>query len=351
MSKKLVRSFLILFSGIGLVTALYFGSVFFQPLAFAALLAMLVAPLFSWLRRMNWPSWLSVSVSLLAIVLAFTGIFLLVGWQIGQLSSDWPEMKERVVQVTNRVQAVVENRYNISEEQWKGWLQQSGSSLAKQLMWQAGNLFGLLAQIILTLAYTALFLSMHKRFQVFFSRYMPWGKKRDAQQVMREISQVSQNYLGGRLLVIGILAGVYMLGFWIAGIKYPFLLGLITALLSIVPYLGNVLGGGIAMLLSLVSGGGTSSIFIILGVMTAGQLLENYFLVPKVVGEEVDLNPFAAIVCVVGFGLVWGVSGAIIAIPLTGIIHVLARHIDALEPIQLLLGNSAPTEEAAPSSE
>ncbi len=338
MSYSLQRVGLVLGILIAWGIVLYYGSPLLQPLAFGALLAMLVEPLHRKLRAWRLPNALAIGLSLLAILLSFGLVLWLISWQISQLSNDWPQMQERLAAYWSTIQQWLQDRFGLTSAQFKQWLRNSGSAIGQRVMRQTFSFFSLILNLVLLIAYIALFLSLKEKFKLFFRRLLaPAGDKRSG-DMLQEISQVARNYLGGRLMVIGILSAFYIAGFLLAGIKYAILLGLLTGLLSIIPYLGNVLGGGLAILLSLVSGGSPQSILIIVGVMTAGQLGENYLLVPKIVGKEVDLNAFAAIVCVVAFGLVWGISGAILAIPLTGIILVFFQHVDPKSSVVVLLG-------------
>ena len=137
---------------------------------------------------------------------------------------------------------------------------------------------------------------------------------------------------------MGILAVVYALGFLVGGIQFAVLLALQAALFSIIPYLGNFIGGGIAVALAFLSGGGPTAALIVIGVMAVAQLLESYVLSPWIIGDEIDLNPWATVVAVVGFGLVWGVIGAVLALPLVGMFRIICNHFAGLRSIGYLLG-------------
>ena len=129
----------------------------------------------------------------------------------------------------------------------------------------------------------------------------------------------------------------------IGGVKYALLLALIAAVFSFIPYLGNLVGGGLAAILAMVSGG-FSSVLVVLGVMVAAQMFDNYISQPYVVGKEVDLNPFMTITSVIAFGVLWGVPGAIIAVPITGMLRVAFQNIDRFKSFAFLMGNQKPDE-------
>src|SRR5690606_22248956 len=94
-------------------------------------------------------------------------------------------------------------------------------------------------------------------------------------------------------------------------------------LLSLVPYIGNIIGYGIALLMGVLSGNGMGIIIGVSIVFAITQFIESYILEPFVVGEKVDLNPTLTIIGVVMFGMLWGLAGMFIAIPAMGILKVI----------------------------
>ncbi len=121
------------------------------------------------------------------------------------------------------------------------------------------------------------------------------------------------------------------------GLDYAILIALLVATLSLIPYLGNIIGGVFALALAFASGG-DGAVLGVLITMSLAQLLENYVLMPFVVGDEVNINPLTTIVCVVAMSIVWGPVGAIIAIPIFAIIRVVCQRIPGLEDYAYLMG-------------
>src|SRR5699024_1459304 len=129
--------------------------------------------------------------------------------------------------------------------------------------------------------------------------------KSTANRAIEDCIKICSKFLFGRSLIVLILIGIYTLGFWLGGVSYFFFLALIAGLLSIIPILGNIIGGGIACILALVTGGPVS-LLIVLGVIIIGQMIGDYVLTPWIVGDVIKLNPFMVIVSVIAFTLLWG---------------------------------------------
>jgi len=165
--------------------------------------------------------------------------------------------------------------------------------------------------------YVVLFLAQKERLREFILRRMPDSERGTTHQTINESRDVVQKYLRGRLILILILTVLYSAGFLIVGLDYAILIAVLVAVLSIIPYLGNLIGGVFAAALAF-----------------AGDDI----LTPLIVGDEVDINPLTTIVCVVGMSILWGPVGAIIAIPIFAILRIIFSHVDGLKDYAYLLG-------------
>lgn len=109
-------------------------------------------------------------------------------------------------------------------------------------------------------------------------------------------------------------------------------------MLSIIPYIGNIIGGLFALMLGVATGGGTTLLLGIIGTMTLAQVLENNVLTPWIMSREVNLNPLATFASIIGFSIIWGVAGSILAIPITGAAKKIFDHVEGLKPFGHALG-------------
>ena len=118
------------------------------------------------------------------------------------------------------------------------------------------------------------------------------------------------------------------------------IISLLAALLSIIPYIGNIIAFLIAIGLGYVADGDTTALIGIVITFTVAQFIESYLFEPYVVGDNVNLDPFVTILAVVAGSMVWGVIGMILSIPVLGIINVIFMHVGPLKPYSFLLGNN-----------
>ncbi|HHX90119.1 MAG TPA: AI-2E family transporter [Paracoccus sp.] len=145
-------------------------------------------------------------------------------------------------------------------------------------------------------------------------------------QIARDIDAAIAGFVRGEVMVSTILAGYYGLAFTLAGLSYGLFVGVVTGLVSFIPYVGAFIGGTLAIGLALYQFWGD---LWMIGIVTAlfffGQFLESQVLVPNLVGNSVNLHPVWLIFSVMAFGVLFGLAGAIVAVPVAAAIGVLAR--------------------------
>lgn len=339
-----------LFFVIGVVTIMYYGANLLLPIVVAGLLALLLNPLDEWLLGRGWPHWASVSVCMVTLLLFFGGLFFAIGQQAMSFSQNWGQIEERV---TEHLATVTEKFPMLkgmvpSSGGGGGEVGQGGSTttgIAQQLPingTKAASLLsgtlGILGDFLLMLVYTVLFLTQKDRLREFILRRMPDEERGTTHQTLNESRDIVQKYLKGRFILIVFLAIVYGIGFGLAGLDYAILMAVLVAVLSIIPYLGNIIGAALVFAVAIAGGGGTTMLLAILGTMAVGQVLESYILLPLVVGDEVDINPLTTIIGVMAFTVVWGPVGAIVSIPILAMLRIVCSHVEGLEDYAYLLG-------------
>ena len=141
-------------------------------------------------------------------------------------------------------------------------------------------------------------------------------------------------------MLMGLLAVLYSIGLGISGVNNFILVSVIAAVLTLIPYVGNILGFTMAVAFGFLSSGDTSVLIGIALTFTVTQFVESYVLQPFIVGDRVDVHPFFIIVSVIAGNMIWGIIGMILAIPVLGIIVVILYNIEATKPLGILLSKT-----------
>lgn len=338
---KTLNNILILI--IAVLTLLYFGEGFFKPLMMAFFFATLMKPVSNLFEKWGVGRVVASLFCAIIVFLGVSGIMILLISQMAQFVDDLPKMTEEVENAIPILQERVEDMIGISKERQDEILQDQSEGIFDYLQaYIQGflqNIFTTLGHFFLTLVYLFLFLIHRTKFKKIILSYVPPGKKSDGAAVIDKSAAVSHLYLWGRLQVMTILAIMYYISFLAFGLEFALLFTLVGALLTIIPYIGPLLSGVLPVAFALVQGKDLSFILLFAAVILVIQLIESYILEPLILGKEVDLTPLFIIIAIIIGGMVWGILGMILFVPLFAILRILFEHINKLEPIGYLLRN------------
>ena len=143
----------------------------------------------------------------------------------------------------------------------------------------------------------------------------------------RESDVLLAQYLRGQLLVMIVLAVYYSAALYFIGLDVALPVGVLTGLLGFVPYLGFGLGMLLALVAALLQFSSWVGLAWVVGIYTAGQLIESFILTPRLVGERIGLHPLAVIFALMAFGELFGFAGVLLALPASAVLMVGFRHV------------------------
>jgi predicted PurR-regulated permease PerM len=326
----------------GIVIAFcYWASSVLVTLLVAVLLAYFLDPVVTWLEDWHVPR----SLGALIVVLVTVGTLLIVTWalvvRIDDFGRDWPLYQKPLHAVASVVESRMESfEQHVSEisadaDASKGQRQQGPEShpVRDAILAKLSGLY----EVILAATFVPflLFFMLAAKRQVWHAtmQLFPATRRTDVKETLSDVTQVLRSYVVGTALVGLILIISSWLFFWAMGLEFPFLLGLVSGLLNLVPYLGVVLSWMPPMLIGLKKFNTAGPFVLIFSVMTMLHFVANNLLVPALVGWRVRLNALALTVSLLFFGFLWGGVGLLLAIPVTAVIKVICDHNESLQPI------------------
>ena len=344
----LTRTNKVLFLFFLVICGLYFARTFLIPVAFAGILAMLFLPLSRRIEKKGINKALAAIVCILLLLSFFAGVGALLAWQISDLAQDVTQMEKRITDAMAQLRSTISNTFGISPEKQQEILkkqQSSGGGVSSAVTGFMSSLMSVLTNALIVLIYTFLFLFYRSHIKKFIIKVVPTGEKRNAEEVVQKASAVAYKYLTGLALMIVALWIMYGIGFSIAGVKNAIFFAVLCGLLEIIPFVGNITGTSLTILMALTQGGGSGMIIGILVTYALVQFIQTYILEPLVVGSEVNINPLFTILGIILGELIWGVAGMILAIPLMGIAKIVCDHIPSLQPYGFLIGEEKKKKE------
>ncbi len=324
-----------------LVIVMYFGSAFIVPIVFAALLAMLMAPVCRKFDSWGCHRGVSSFVCIFILVIVIAGVALIISTQLSTFVENMSQIQSKGKELIAQVQSHIEDWIGVSPAEQdrvvKDQAEKStsqGPGLPFRIL---SGITGTLTGSVLSLVITFLMLYNKEQFETFFVRLYGNEDKGKVKEVVEQITLVSQKYLTGRALSVLIIATMYCIGLLIVGLKNALLLAGIAALLTVIPYVGTVIGGLFPVLTALLTVDFRTAFWVGV-VMIVIQAIDNYFIEPKVVGGEVNLNALWSILSILAGGMIWGVAGMIVFLPIFGIVKIVCDHVEPLKPVGYLLG-------------
>lgn len=319
------------------------GNGILSPLLMAMLFAILLRPVVSFLNeKFRFPNMLACIVSVLLFILLIVGVLYFISSQIVSMADDWEKIQTNMTNHYHHIQTFMTDTFNVSKGEQQNFLkdaQKSGKQLVGTTLLSVTDV--LFSMLIIPI-YMFLILLYRTHFAAFLSSLFDAKHHTKLQDVITTIKVSVQSYILGLLLELVIVSALTAIGLWIIGVKYFIVLGLITGILNLIPYVG-IIAAGILTIISSMSGSSDMSIAIgIIVVNVVVQFIDNNFLMPLVVSSKVEINSLATIVGIIIFGSIAGIAGMFLAIPLMAIAKVIFDRVDSLKPWGYFLGDDLP---------
>lgn len=329
--KKLLLLFL-LFSG------LYYAQEFLIPLCIGGILATLFLPFGNWMQRKKITKGLAVFISLLALLLLIFLIISLLGYKISELISDIEILKQRAVEAVVKLQKYIFKTLDLTIAEQDKILKSEQPSYGNMVQTMLGSMTNFLSTIILTLVYFVFLLYYRSHIKQFLIRLTPKAQQAEMQEIVQKVATVSQQYLIGLSKMIFLLWVMYGIGFSIIGVENAIFFAILCGVLEIVPFVGNITGTTLTVLIAAMNGANAELLIGIVVVYGIVQFIQGWILEPLIVGSQVKINSLFTIVALVLGELLWGIPGIILAIPLTAMFKIVCDHIEPMKPYGFLIG-------------
>jgi predicted PurR-regulated permease PerM len=162
------------------------------------------------------------------------------------------------------------------------------------------------------------------------------------QTILYQVKISIQSYIIGLIIQMIAVSTLTTIGFMIIGVKYAIVLGIITGLLNLIPYIGILFAGLLSIIATLTGSPDLSLIVGVIIVIVIVQIIDNNLLVTLIVSSKVKINAFASIVGIIIGGAIAGFAGMFLAIPMIAILKVIFDRIEPLEPWGYLMGDDLP---------
>lgn len=313
------------------------------PIIIAIILSVSIFPFVSYLeQKWHFNRVFSTISAILLLSLFLILLVLFIGIQIADILDKGVSYAEKLSAVYNSIASKVETLLGLDKQEFSLKKIKLGETLKENLssifefVTISGSIF---ADFVLIPLYMFFFLTYRKFFKSFvFRAFSKDDNTFKAKTILSKLYDVQQNYLIGLFTVMGIVGVLNSIGLLILGIDNAIFFGFLAALLLIIPYIGVIIGSLLPALVALATKDSLLYPVLVIAIFGFIQFLEGNFITPKVTGLKVSINPFVAIVSIILFSMLWGVSGMIVALPVIASLKVIFDTNPMLKPYGFLIG-------------
>jgi len=312
----------------------------FTPFLTAFILAYALRPVCLWLERHRLPRAAAAGI---AMIVGLVVVFLILTLFITLLKTEIPLIKDQFPSWIQNTQAwlgpkLSKLNMNVDWSTLKSSATQKitthlndnsdalmSSTLETVLMSGSSVIAGFVNAVLILFVMFYLLIDWNHFFKL-IRALVPVRTQETIHHLAMHADGLLSQYLRGMLIVISIMSVFYSVGLSIIGIKGAAALGVFTALMIVIPYIGITLGFTLAVLAALLQFGPGGAIIGVLVLYGLGQFIEGFFLTPRLVGERIGLHPVAVLFALLLFGKLFGFFGILLALPISAVGLVLLQY-------------------------
>lgn len=265
----------------------------------------------------------------------------LLGTQMRHMAGDLPAFKEQLISALEKLQDWISEEYNITnEEQLKYLTDNASQSIGIGTTVIEGTISSLSSigmLLIFTFLYTLFILMYRKHIISFLLLCFKDSMKPKVHSAIADTQIMVKNYLIGILIQMSLITVFFLIAYSIIGLKYIFLLAIMTGIINIIPYIGIIFSMLIAMLIAFATGTPTQVLLVVISVIII-HAIDGNIIMPRIIGSKVKVNSLAVIIGLVLGEKMWGILGMLLTIPVLAMVKIIFDHIQELNAWGYLLG-------------
>jgi len=329
-----------------LVMLLSYASGILSPLIIAFFLTILIFPVYSFMRKKKFPEMLAISICLLLLLIFMAGVVWFFSAQVSRLIQDFPTLRANVTLHLQSLSEWINTKTKFSTDKQLAILNEQSSKLLNFAGGYIGGVASSLTSIFVFFGLIPIYIFLFLFYRNLLLRFLfSWFDQKDHDRVKEAVGEtrlIIKSYLGGLLIQIAYITILLGGALMIMGIKHALLIGVVFAILNLIPYVGALLGNIIGVLLTLTSSQELSPIITVLVTIAIVQFLDNNILMPRIVGSKVKINALTSIVGVIVGGSLAGVAGMFLSLPIIAILKVMFDRSNHFKHWGILFGDERP---------
>jgi predicted PurR-regulated permease PerM len=331
---------------LALLALLYVARGIILPLVFAVIIAIVLHPVVNFFVRLRINRVVSIIIALLLTFVVIAAFGALLYSQASRFSESWPLLVDKFTVLLNQTIIWASGYFDINPHKIQDWIAETKGGLINTSSAGIGQTLlgvgGAVVVIFLVPVYIFMILFYQPLLLDFIRKLFGTDNQSRVSEIVTQTKTVIQRYLIGLIIEAIIIAALETATLLILGIEYAILLGIVGALLNIIPYIGGLVAVALPMMVALVTKSSGWYVFYVMVIYYIIQLIDNNYIVPRIVASKVKINALFSIIVVIVGNAIWGIPGMFLSIPLLAIVKLIFDHIETLKPWGFLLGDTMP---------
>ena len=331
---------------IALLAIMYIAKSIIIPIVFAVIIAIVLHPVVNIMVRIKINRVLAIILTMFLTFLVIAAFGAVLISQANRFGESWPVLVEKFTSLLNQNIADAADYFNKDPQKIHDWITKTQGEIINVSTAAIGQTIVVLGNGLVILLLIPFYIFMILFYQPllieFIRRLAGANYQSHVREIVSQIKTVIQRYLVGLVIEASLMAAMNTAALLILGIEYAFILGILAALLNIIPYIGGIIAVAMPMMVALVTKPSPWYAFYVLAAYYIIQLIDNHYIVPYIVASKIKINALFSVIVVLAGNALWGIPGMFLSMPIIAIIKLICDHIEPLKPWGFLLGDTMP---------
>jgi predicted PurR-regulated permease PerM len=331
---------------IALLSIMYIAKSIIIPIVFAVIIAIVLHPVVNIMVRIKINRVLAIILTMFLTFLVIAAFGAVLISQANRFGESWPVLVEKFTSLLNQNIADAADYFNKDPQKIHDWITKTQGEIINVSTAAIGQTIVVLGNGLVILLLIPFYIFMILFYQPllieFIRRLSGANYQSHVREIVSQIKTVIQRYLVGLVIEASLMAAMNTAALLILGIEYAFILGILAALLNIIPYIGGIIAVAMPMMVALVTKPSPWYAFYVLAAYYIIQLIDNHYIVPYIVASKIKINALFSVIVVLAGNALWGIPGMFLSMPIIAIIKLICDHIEPLKPWGFLLGDTMP---------
>jgi predicted PurR-regulated permease PerM len=339
----------VLFSLIAIVYVVMVAKEILSPIIFSCLFSILLLPYAVFLEnKIRLPRSAASMFAVITLLACIGAVLYVIAAQIASLVSDWPQFQDQLHKSQDAIQTWIRSSFHVTKHKQNTFVANTTNKVMASGNTVVGStllsMSSMLLFFVFTFIYTFFFLLYRRLIMRFLESVFLHENKKLVHDIIEQVQFIIRKYIIGLLIEMAVVATVVSITFIFLGARYAILLGLITAVFNIIPYIGIFSATIVCAAVTFATASNPITTLYVVITLVITHLLDSNVLLPMIVGSKVRINALITVLGVIIGEMIWGIPGMFLSIPVIAVLKIVFDRIESLNSWGIILGDEDPKQ-------